>query len=76
MFGAGEGTAAAEGIKRPLEFLKVGMKGVRTAGPMAPDVDLSGARPAEDVHEAQVEAEMERIKREDPEGYKRATKAA
>ena len=71
-----EGTAAAEGIKRPLEFLKVGMKGVRTAGPMAPDVDLSGARPAEDVHEAQVEAEMERIKREDPEGYKRATKAA
>ena len=71
-----EGTAAAEGIKRPLEFMKVGMKGVRTSGPMAPDVDLSGARPAEDVHAAQVEAEMERIKREDPEGYKRATKAA
>ena len=71
-----EGTAAAEGIKRPLEFLKVGMKGVATQGPMAPDVDLSRARPGEDVHGANVEAEMERIKREDPEGFKRATKAA
>jgi len=71
-----EGTAAKEGLQRPLEFLKVGLKGVRTSGPMAPDVDLSHARPAEDVHGANVAAEMARIKREDPEAYKRATKAA
>ena len=71
-----EGTAAQEGLRRPLEFIKVGLKGIRTEGPMAPDIDLSKARPAEDVHERQVEAEMERIKVEDPEGYRRGTRAA
>ena len=71
-----EGTAAREGLQRPLEFIKVGLKGIRTDGPMAPDVDLSKARPAEDVHASQVEAEMERIKVEDPEAYRRGTRAA
>ncbi|MBS0255356.1 MAG: DUF3463 domain-containing protein, partial [Proteobacteria bacterium] len=71
-----EGTAAREGLVRPLEFLKVGMKGVRTEGPMAPDIELAGARPADDVHEAQVAAEMEKIRVTDPEGYRRATRAA
>lgn len=71
-----EGTAAREGLRRPLEFLKVAMKGIRTEGPMAPDIDISRARRAEDVHMTHVEAEMEKIKREDPEGYRRATRAA
>jgi len=71
-----EGSAASEGLRRPLEFIKVAMKGIRTEGPMAPDIDLSHARKAEDVHAQQVEAEMERIKREDPEAYRRATRAA
>lgn len=71
-----EGTAAKEGLRRPLEFLKVAMKGIRTEGPMAPDIDISNARRAEDLHSTHVEAEMEKIKREDPEGYRRATRAA
>jgi len=71
-----EGTAAKEGLQRPFEFIKVGLSGIRTEGPMAPDIDLSRARPAEDVHERQVSAEMERIKVEDPEAYRRATRAA
>lgn len=71
-----EGTAAKEGLRRPLEFMKVAMKGIRTDGPMAPDIDISNARRAEDVHLTHVEAEMEKIKREDPEGYRRATRAA
>ncbi|MDE2405638.1 MAG: adenosyl-hopene transferase HpnH [Sphingomonadales bacterium] len=71
-----EGTAAREGLQRPLEFIKVAMKGIRTDGPMAPDIDLSHARQAEDVHAQQVEAEMERIKIEDPEAYRRGTRAA
>lgn len=71
-----EGTAAKEGLRRPLEFLKVAMKGIRTDGPMAPDIDISNARRAEDVHLTHVEAEMEKIKLEDPEGYRRATRAA
>jgi hopanoid biosynthesis associated radical SAM protein HpnH len=71
-----EGTAAKEGLRRPLEFLKVAMKGLRTDGPMAPDIDISNARRAEDVHSTHVEAEMEKIRIEDPEGYRRATRAA
>ena len=71
-----EGTAAKEGLVRPWEFIKVGMTGVRTDGPMAPDIDLAGARPAEDVHEKQVAAEMEKIRISDPEAYRRATRAA
>jgi len=71
-----EGTAAKAGIQNPLEFIKAGIKGVRVDGPFAPEVDLSQARRAVDVHAATVEAEMERIKVEDPEGYRRATRAA
>ena len=71
-----EGTAAAEGIRRPLEFLKVGMRGVNTEGPMAPDIDLSNQRRANDVHSSHVERELEKIRIEDPEGYRRATRAA
>ncbi|WDF73002.1 adenosyl-hopene transferase HpnH [Novosphingobium sp. KACC 22771] len=71
-----EGTAAKEGLTRPWEFIKVGMQGIRTEGPMAPDIDLSNARKAVDVHATQVEQELEKIKIADPEGYARATRAA
>jgi hopanoid biosynthesis associated radical SAM protein HpnH len=71
-----EGTAARDSMKRPLEFLKVAIGGVRTEGPMAPDIDLSSQRRAVDVHERQVEQEMTRIKQEDPEAFRRATRAA
>lgn len=71
-----EGTAAKEGLTRPWEFIKVGMQGIRTEGPMAPDIDLSNARKAVDVHATQVEQELEKIRISDPEGYARATRAA
>ncbi len=71
-----EGTAARDGMRRPLEFMRVGIRGVRTDGPMVPDVDLSKQRKAEDVHATHVEREMEKIRIEDPEGYRRATRAA
>jgi len=71
-----EGTAAADSMRRPVEFVKVALGGVRTEGPMVPDIDLSRQRRAEDVHSAHVEREMEKIKVEDPEAYRRATRAA
>ena len=71
-----EGTAAADSMRRPLEFLKVALGGVRTDGPMAPDIDLSNQRPAVEVHTGQVEREVERIRVQDPEAYRRATRAA
>jgi hopanoid biosynthesis associated radical SAM protein HpnH len=71
-----EGTAAADSMRRPVEFLKVAFGGVGTEGPMVADVDLSRARKSEQVHEAQTARQMERIKAEDPEAYRRASRAA
>ncbi len=71
-----EGTAAAESMRRPVEFLKVALGGVRTEGRMAPDIDLSKQRPAVEVHASQVDREVERIRVQDPEAYRRATRAA
>ena len=71
-----EGTAATDAIRNPLKMFTVGRKGIRTEGPMAPDIDISNARKAEDVHSTHVERELERIKTADPEGYKRVQRAA
>jgi len=71
-----EGTAATDAIRHPLKMFKVGRNGVKTEGPMAPDVDLSTARPAEDVYSSHVELELEKIKQADPEGFKRVQRAA
>ncbi len=71
-----EGTAAADSLRHPLTMFKVGKQGVRTDGPMAPDIDLSRARPAADVHLTHVERELARIKAEQPEGGRRVQRAA
>lgn len=52
-----EGTAATDAIRHPLKMFGIGRKGVKTEGPMAPDVDLSKARKAEDVYSSHVERE-------------------
>ncbi len=71
-----EGTAATDAIRHPLKMFAVSRKGVRTEGPMAPDIDLSNQRPAKDNFSDHVEKELARIKLEDPEGYKRVQRAA
>ena len=71
-----EGTAATDSIRHPLKMFRIGREGVRTDGPMAPDIDLSHARPAQDTFSDHVERELTRIKTADPEGWKRVQKAA
>ena len=71
-----EGTAATDSIRHPLKMFKIGREGVRTSGPMAKDIDLSHARPAQDTFSDHVEKEVTRIKTADPEGWKRVQKAA
>ncbi len=44
-----EGTAATDAIKHPLKMLPILLRGVKTEGPMAPEIDLSRQRPAEFV---------------------------
>ena len=71
-----EGTAATDSIRHPLKMMKVARHGVRTEGPMAPDIDLSNARPAEDVYSSHVERELARIKAANPAAAKHVVKAA
>jgi hypothetical protein len=57
-----EGTAATDAIKHPLKMLPILMRGIKTDGPMAPDIDLSHQRPAEFVFSRHVEHKMSQIK--------------
>ena len=70
-----EGTAARASMRHPLKMLSVARRGVRTTGPMAQDVDLSRARPAEETYSTHVERELARIRAEKP-GAKRHVVAA
>ncbi|MBV9078993.1 MAG: adenosyl-hopene transferase HpnH [Methylobacteriaceae bacterium] len=56
-----EATAVMDAVKRPWKALKVMALGVRTEGPMAPEIDLSGQRPAQEVFSRHVEQTMARI---------------
>ena len=71
-----EGTAATDAIRHPFKLFKVGRNGVNTKGPMAPDVDLSRARPAEEVYSSHVERELAKIKASNPSAAKHVVKAA
>lgn len=71
-----EGTAATDAIRNPLKMFRIGRKGVKTDGPMAPDVDLSKARPAEDVYSSHLERELAKIAKENPAAAKRVVNVA
>jgi hopanoid biosynthesis associated radical SAM protein HpnH len=53
-----EGTAVDDTFSRPWKALKVALFGIRTEGPMAPDIPLDGARPAEYMFEKQVQEQV------------------
>jgi hopanoid biosynthesis associated radical SAM protein HpnH len=60
-----EPTAAMDAVKNPFKLFKLSsMLKIRTEGPMAPEIDLSKARPAEEVHEKLVAEEMSKIETE------------
>jgi hopanoid biosynthesis associated radical SAM protein HpnH len=44
-----EGTAVTDSVKNPLKVALVSMRGVKTSGPMVPDISLANQRPAEYV---------------------------
>src|SRR5579864_3772789 len=57
-----EATAVRDSVKRPLAALKVMARGVRTEGPMAPDIPLAGARAAQFVFSGHVERKLAEIR--------------
>jgi hopanoid biosynthesis associated radical SAM protein HpnH len=71
-----EPTAADAAISNPLKLLAVAIRGLRTEGPMAPEIALDKQRPAEYVHSLHVERELARVKElEAKEGAQRLTAA-
>ena len=70
-----EGSAVKDSVRHPIEFMKVLAKGVRTTGPMSPDIELSNARAAEDVYSTHLERELARIRETEPGARKRVVAA-
>ena len=71
-----EGTAASDSIRHPLKMALIARKGVRTDGPMAPDIDLSRQRPAEQVFSSHVERELAIIRETGPNAGKGVVRTA
>ena len=57
-----EATAVAETVRRPWRAAAQALRGIRTEGPMAPDVSLAGQREAEYVFSRHVETALARIR--------------
>jgi hypothetical protein len=62
-------------VARPWKALRVALFGIRTEGPMAPDIALDQARPAEYVFEKQVAQQVQRL-HDSGEGTRRRSSAA
>ena len=61
-----EASAVAETIRHPIKAAAQVLRGIRTEGPMAPDVSLAGQRPAEYVFSQHVESALKRIRSRKP----------
>ncbi len=59
-----EPTAADDAVRHPLKALMVKLRGIRTDGPMAPEIALDKQRPAEFVFSRHVEDAMATIAHE------------
>jgi hypothetical protein len=57
-------------MKRPLTALSVSLRGVRTSGPMAPDISRANERPAKYVFSSHVDKMLAEIKATNPRARK------
>ncbi|MEQ8165073.1 MAG: adenosyl-hopene transferase HpnH [Alphaproteobacteria bacterium] len=56
-----EPTAVNDTVKHPLKALKIWLRGINIDKPMTPDIPLGSQRPAIDVHEELVTAQLEKL---------------
>jgi hopanoid biosynthesis associated radical SAM protein HpnH len=71
-----EGTAVADTVAKPWKAAKVGLSGIRTEGPMAPDISLEGQRPAEYVFDKNVQTFVGQIHDKKPAANGKQSSAA
>jgi hypothetical protein len=69
-----EATAANATMQHPLQAALISWRGIRTEGPMAPEIDMSQQRPAEYVFDGQVQQKLSEIRAN--EAREKAAKAA
>ncbi|MGB6966385.1 MAG: adenosyl-hopene transferase HpnH [Xanthobacteraceae bacterium] len=69
-----EATAADAMMKHPIEAMIIGLRGVKTEGPMAPEIDMSQQRPAQYVFDSNVQLTMSEMRAN--EAREKAAKAA
>jgi hypothetical protein len=60
-----EATAATAAFNNPLKAMWVSLRGIRTTGPMAPEIDLSKQRPAQYVFSSEVQKRLSEIRRDE-----------
>ena len=57
-----ESTAVMDAVKSPIKTMMTALRGPKLEGPMAAEIDLSGARPAEYVFSRHVQEKMAALK--------------
>ena len=60
-----EPTAANAAFANPLKAMWVALRGVRTTGPMAPEINLDEQRPAQYIFSAEVQKRLSEIRRDE-----------
>jgi hypothetical protein len=60
-----EPTAANAALVNPFKALWVSLRGIRTTGPMAPEISLANQRPAQYVFSSEVQKHLSEIRREE-----------
>src|SRR2546425_11945372 len=60
-----EPTAAEAALTNPLKAMWVALRGVKTTGPMAPEIDLSKQRPAQYIFSAEVQKRLSEIRKDE-----------
>jgi hypothetical protein len=60
-----EPTAATAALNNPFKAMWVALRGVRTTGPMAPEISLDQQRPAQYIFSAEVQKRLSEIRRDE-----------
>src|SRR5258708_1868825 len=60
-----EPTAAKAALDNPLKAMWVALRGVRTTGPMAPEINLDNQRPAQYIFSSEVQKRLSEIRRDE-----------
>jgi hypothetical protein len=71
-----EPTAANAALANPLKAMWVALRGVRTTGPMAPEINLENQRPAQYIFSAEVQKRLSEIRRDEAATAKQQQKAS